>query len=73
MFLQRQTQKENIIVFTMIAQVIIQLMLALQTFGSPVDLLSTLPEEPIDPPNGDQLETFNDDEFDDNDEHIASS
>ena len=48
-------------------------MLALQTFGSPVDLLSKLPEEPIDPPNGDQLETFNDDEFDDNDEHIASS
>ena len=36
-----------------IAQVIIQLMLALQTLGSPVELLSKLPEDPIDPPNGD--------------------
>ena len=33
-------------------QVVIQLLLALQTFGSPVDLLSQLPEDPIDPPNG---------------------
>ena len=34
-------------------QVIVQLMLALQTFGSPVELLSRLPEDPIDPPDGD--------------------
>ena len=34
------------------AQVVIQLLLALQTFGSPVELLSQLPEDPIDPPNG---------------------
>ena len=27
-------------------------MLALQAFGSPVELLSQLPEDPIDPPNG---------------------
>ena len=33
-------------------QVVIQLLLALQTFGSPVELLSQLPEDPIDPPNG---------------------
>lgn len=32
-------------------QVVIQLLLALQTFGSPVELLSQLPEDPIDPPN----------------------
>ena len=33
-------------------QVVIQLLLALQAFGSPVELLSQLPEDPIDPPNG---------------------
>ena len=33
-------------------QVVIQLLLVLQTFGSPVELLSQLPEDPIDPPNG---------------------
>merc|ERR1712018_463677 len=32
-------------------QVIVHLMLAVQTFASPVELLSKLPEEPIDPPN----------------------
>merc|ERR1711953_23417 len=32
-------------------QVVIQLLLVLQTFGSPVELLSQLPEDPIDPPN----------------------
>ena len=47
-------------------QVIVQLMLALQTFGSPVELLSRLPEDPIDPPNGDDNDDDNggdDDEF----------
>ena len=33
-------------------QVVIQLLLVLQTFGSTVELLSQLPEDPIDPPNG---------------------
>ena len=42
-----------IIIKSFYMQVIVQMMLALQTFGSPVELLSRLPEDPIDPPNGD--------------------
>ena len=44
-------------------------MLALQTFGSPVELLSKLPEEPIDPPNGDNHDYNGDADNDDDDDN----
>ena len=52
-------------------QVIVHLMLAVQTFASPVDLISKLPEEPIDPPNGcdgDDEDSDDDSDDDDNDD-----